>query len=246
MIDLTVDEAKLERAVKKARERNVVIPTFRQMKDPERHTPQKIKDRLKNVGLWDVDSANLFRITWKNEPVKTGGLYGGVNFLELPRAITGVDARIVALVGKWFPTGAHKVGASFGCLVPRLVTGQFDPSSHRAVWPSTGNYCRGGVAISRIMHCHGVAILPEGMSEERFRWLDAWVRDPAFRRVVTEASTRVITGGRRRRDLIPSPPPWTSPGSATWPSSRSWGRASRSWGGARSGCGASPSKCPLP
>lgn len=171
MIDLTMDEAKLERAVKKARERNVVIPTFRQMKDPERHTPQKIKDRLKNVGLWDVDSANLFRITWKNEPVKTGGLYGGVNFLELPRAITGVDARIVALVGKWFPTGAHKVGASFGCLVPRLVTGQFDPATQKAVWPSTGNYCRGGAYNAQLLGCESIAILPEGMSRERFEWL---------------------------------------------------------------------------
>src|SRR5690606_5360345 len=148
-----------------------VIPTFRQMKDPEKHTPQKIKDRLKGVGLWDVDSANLFRITWKNEPVKTGGLYGGVNFLELPKAITGVDARIVALVGKWFPTGAHKVGASFGCLVPRLVTGQFDPATQKAVWPSTGNYCRGGAYNAQLLGCESIAILPEGMSRERFEWL---------------------------------------------------------------------------
>ncbi|HOV28958.1 MAG TPA: pyridoxal-phosphate dependent enzyme [Synergistales bacterium] len=171
MIDLTVDEAKLERAVRRARERNIVIPTFKQMKDPDKHTPAKIKERLKKVGLWDVDSANLFRITWKNEPAKTGGLYGGVNYLELPKAITGVDARIVALVGKWFPTGAHKVGASFGCLVPRLVTGQFDPTSQKAVWPSTGNYCRGGAYNAQLLGCESIAILPEGMSKERFDWL---------------------------------------------------------------------------
>ena len=118
MIDLSVNEEKLERAVKSARERNVVIPTFRQMKDPAAHTPEVIRQRLRNVGLWDVDSANLFRITWKNEPVRKGGLYGGVNHIEIPSCISGVDARIVALVGKWFPTGAHKVGASFACLAP--------------------------------------------------------------------------------------------------------------------------------
>jgi cysteine synthase len=74
-------------------------------------------------------------------------------------------------VGKWFPTGAHKVGAAFGCLVPRLVTGQFDPSTQKAVWPSTGNYCRGGAYDSTLLACESVAILPEGMSKERFDWL---------------------------------------------------------------------------
>ena len=54
--------------------------------------------------------------------------------------------------GKWFPTGCHKVGASFGCLAPRLVTGQFDATYHHAVWPSTGNYCRGGAFNSSCWH----------------------------------------------------------------------------------------------
>ncbi|HPI98086.1 MAG TPA: pyridoxal-5-phosphate-dependent protein subunit beta, partial [Synergistales bacterium] len=108
MIDLSVNEEQLKRTVQRARERNIAIPTFEQMKNPEL-IPQKVKDKLKDTGLWDIDSINLFRITWKNDPVKQGGLFGGVNFLELPKEITGVDARIIALVGKWFPTGAHKV-----------------------------------------------------------------------------------------------------------------------------------------
>ncbi len=114
---------------------------------------------------------NLFRITWKNEPVAKGGGFGGVNYLDLPKALTGVDARIIVLVGKWFPTGAHKVGAAFGCLAPRLVTGQFDPTTQKAVWPSTGNYCRGGAYDSALLACQSIAILPEGMSRERFEWL---------------------------------------------------------------------------
>lgn len=163
-------EKQLERTVKRARERNIVIPTFEQMKDPGK-IPAKIKDKLKGIGLWDVNSLNLFRITWKNEPVKSGGLYGDVNFIELPKDITGVDARIVALVGKWFPTGSHKVGPTVGCLVPRLVTGQFDPTTQKAIWPSTGNYCRGGAYNSQLLACESIAILPEGMSRERFDWL---------------------------------------------------------------------------
>ena len=170
MIDLTIIEEQLKRTIQRAEERNIIIPTFAEQENPEL-VPQKIKDKLKNIGLWDINSYNLFRITWKNQPVKMGGLFGGVNYIELPQELTGVKARIIALVGKWFPTGAHKVGATFGCLVPRLVTGQFDPTSDRAVWPSTGNYCRGGAYDADLLSCESIAILPEGMSRERFDWL---------------------------------------------------------------------------
>ena len=101
-----------------------------------------------------------------------GGGFAGVNYLEYPPELTGVDARIVTLVGKWFPTGTHKVGAAFGCLVPQLVTGQYDPTSQLAAWPSTGNYCRGGAYDSALLGCESIAILPEGMSRERFEWLE--------------------------------------------------------------------------
>jgi cysteine synthase len=170
MIDLSINEARRERAVQRVRERNIVIPTFAQMKDPSL-IPPRITEDLGRVGLWDVNPRNLFRISWKNEPVTSGGGYTGVNFLEFPESLTGTEARIIALVGKWFPTGAHKVGAAFACLVPRLVTGQFDPISQKAVWPSTGNYCRGGAYDSALLACESIAILPEGMSRERFEWL---------------------------------------------------------------------------
>jgi cysteine synthase A len=170
MIDLTIKEEKRKRAIKRARERNIIIPTFAQMKDPT-SIPASIKKEISKLGLWDITSRNLYRITWKNEPVDNGGGYGGVNYIEFPSQLTGVKARIIALVGKWFPTGSHKVGATFGCLVPRLVTGQFDPTTDKAVWPSTGNYCRGGAYDATLLACDSIAILPEGMSRERFEWL---------------------------------------------------------------------------
>lgn len=169
-IDLSVIPERRKRAVQRVRERNIIIPTFAQMKNPKL-MPEKIVSELKSIGLWDVNPRNLFRITWKNEAVESGGGFGGVNYLELPKSLTGVEARIIVLVGKWFPTGAHKVGAAFGCLVPRLVTGQFDPTTQKAVWPSTGNYCRGGAYDSALLGCESIAILPEGMSRERFEWL---------------------------------------------------------------------------
>ncbi len=163
-----VDEAVLDKAAARARERGIILPTLAEMKDPTR-VPESVRSRLKDVGLWDIDPLNLFRITWKNDPET--GLYNDGNWLEFPPELTGVPARIVGLVGKYFPTGAHKVGAAYGCLVPRLVTGAFDPVAQKAVWPSTGNYCRGGAFDSKLLACDSVAILPEEMSRERFEWL---------------------------------------------------------------------------
>ena len=172
MIDLTVHADRLESAAQVARDKSIRIPTFKMMRDPSL-IPDDIKAKLGDVGLWDLDPLNLFRISWHNEPTPHGGGFGPVNFLELPPELTGTAARILVLEGKWFPTGAHKVGAAFGCLVPRLVTGQFDPASQKAVWPSTGNYCRGGAYDSNLLGCESIAILPEGMSRERFEWLES-------------------------------------------------------------------------
>jgi len=170
MLTEVVNEEYLEKSIKRAKERNIILPTFAQMQNPEL-VPDVIKDKLKNIGLWDLHPLNLFRISWKNEPKEFGGGYGKVNYIELPTEITGVKARIALMLGKWFPTGAHKVGAAYGCLVPRIISGQFDPTYHKAVWPSTGNYCRGGAFDSYLLGVTAVAILPEEMSKERFDWL---------------------------------------------------------------------------
>ena len=186
-----INEAVLKKSIDRARERNIILPTFAQMKDPGQ-VPEVIKTRLRQVGLWDMDPANLFRITWKNEPVAQGGGYGEGNWIEFPSSITGVDARIVGISGKWFPTGAHKVGAAYGCLVPRLVTGAFDPDTQKAVWPSTGNYCRGGAYDCALLACPAVAILPEGMSHERFDWLQEIGTDEIIATPGTESNVKEI------------------------------------------------------
>jgi cysteine synthase len=167
---MPINDDVLSRTVDLLRERRILLPTFAQMRDPSL-VPDGVQRRLKSVGMWEVDPTNLFRITWKNQPVDRGGLFNDGNWIEFPASLTGVEARIIGLVGKYFPTGAHKVGAAFGCLVPKLVSGQFDPTRQKAVWPSTGNFCRGGAFDSALLGCTAVAILPEEMSRERFEWL---------------------------------------------------------------------------
>jgi cysteine synthase A len=164
-------EEVLENTVRRCRERDIIIPTYREMVDPG-VIPAGIRSELGGIGLWDLNPRNLFRITWKNEPVATGGGFGNVNYVELPRELTGVETRIFMLVGKFFPTGAHKVGATFGPLVEKLVRGAFDPTTQKALWPSTGNYCRGGAYDAALLACPSIAVLPEGMSRERFEWLE--------------------------------------------------------------------------
>jgi cysteine synthase A len=164
-------EQVLENTVQRCRDRDIIIPTYREMADPTL-VPDGISEELAGIGLWDLHPRNLFRITWKNEPVESGGGFGGVNFIELPSVLTGVETRIFMLLGKYFPTGAHKVGATFGPLVEKLVRGAFDPTTQKALWPSTGNYCRGGAYDAHLLACPSIAVLPEGMSRERFEWLE--------------------------------------------------------------------------
>ena len=181
----------LRKSIARAHALKILLPTFAQQKDPSL-APESIKTRLKEVGMWDLDPANLFRISWKNEPVEHGGGFGEGNWIEFPPALTGIDATIVGVVGKWFPTGTHKVGAAYGCLVPRLVTGAFDPDTQKAVWPSTGNFCRGGAYDCALLSCPAVAILPEGMSRERFEWLKEIGTDEIIATPGTESNVKEI------------------------------------------------------
>jgi len=173
-----VDATVYEHAVTRFKDAGGLLPTLGQLRNPAT-IPDAVRVRLKDVSPDSPHPLNLFRVHWFNDEARTG-LADVPEHIELPPALTGVRARIVLALGNRFPMiNAHKVLAAYGCLVPRVVTGQFDPSFHRAVWPSTGNYCRGGVAISRILECRGMAVLPEHMSRERFDWLEKWVADPA-------------------------------------------------------------------
>jgi cysteine synthase len=205
MIDLNVNAVQRRKNVQRCRDKGILLPTYAQMRDPT-CIPAAIKRELADVGLWDVHVRNLFRINWHNEPAERGGGFGDVNFVELPPALTGTRARIVGIVGMWFPTGAHKVGPALSCLLPELVTGRFDPTTKKAVWPSTGNYCRGGAYISRLLSCPSVAILPEGMSRERFDWLRTMAEEviatPGCESNVKEIFDKCIELERTRSDVV--------------------------------------------
>ncbi len=188
-----VDPAVYDHAVTRFRQAHILLPTFAELADPAA-IPQAVRAALTGVDPDTPHPLNLFRVHWHNDAGRTGQA-AVPEHLVLPTALTGVDAPIAIALGDRFPMiRAHKVLAAYACLAPRIITGQFDPTAHRAVWPSTGNYARGGVAISRIMGCRGIAVLPEGMSRERFAWLERWVADPAdiVRTPGTESNVKEI------------------------------------------------------
>jgi cysteine synthase len=193
LYDETVDPEALTRTIERFRERNIVLPTFAQLAEPT-SMPEQVEGALESVDPDDADARNLWRVHWYNADDRRGRV-DIPGYLEIPSELSGVDARIVLALGHRFPMiTAHKVLAAYSCLAPKLVAGAFDPTRHRAIWPSTGNYARGGVAISKIMGCRGVAVLPEGMSQERFDWLEAWIADPSdvIRTYGTESNVKEI------------------------------------------------------
>ena len=175
-----VDAGVLEGAVRRFAERGIRLPTFSELANPL-DIPV---ETLGEIGLFDADrnipdARNLWRVHWHNQLGDDAAFAPLPEHVVVPPEMSGVESPIAVLFGNRFPMiGAHKVLAAYSCLAPRVVTGVFDPTHHRAVWPSTGNYARGGVAISRIMGCRGVAVLPENMSRERFAWLERWVANP--------------------------------------------------------------------
>ncbi len=188
-----VDREVYSRTVDRFREARILLPSFAELAAPA-GIPPGIRYALAGVKADAADPRNLFRVHWYNDRGRAGQVAVPVHVV-VPSELTGVEARIVVTIGELFPMiRAHKVLAAYGCLAPRIISGQFDPTRDRAVWPSTGNYCRGGVAISRLMGCRGVAVLPGGMSRERFAWLEDWVSDPAdiIRTAGTESNVKEI------------------------------------------------------
>ena len=166
----------VEKTANYFRDKGIILPTIAELKNPDLIN-EEIKNKVLTLDKDATDPANLFRVHWFNKRDHTKFL-DVPEHIVLPSEFTGVDAKIIVNLGRYFPLiTAHKVLAAYGCLLPRILNGSFDYTAHKAVWPSTGNYCRGGVAISKILGFKSVAILPEGMSKERFDWLEKWVED---------------------------------------------------------------------
>ncbi len=145
----------------------ILGPTFGEMLHPDRIAPEVRRRALGMKTKDPLDPINLFNITWRDGN-------NNIYYYVMPKQLTGVDANIVVLYGKEFPTGSHKVGAAYSVLVEKELFGEVDPKAHTLVWPSTGNYGIGGAWVGCRMGFDSIVVLPEGMSRERFKQIESY------------------------------------------------------------------------
>jgi cysteine synthase len=136
-------------------------PTYDEMLHPETMDSEIRKRALQALVDNELDPINLFNITWKDADNK-------VRKLVLPKELTGVDANIVVLLGKDFPSGSHKVGPAYATLMEGCVEGEIIPGEHTILGPSTGNFGIGVSYICNLMGYQAVVIMPDNMSKERY------------------------------------------------------------------------------
>jgi len=142
-------------------------PTFSEMLHPITIQADIRARALAAKATDPLDPINLFNITWRDE-------HNEIYHVVLPHELTGVDAEIVVLYGKKFPSGSHKVGAAYSVLLEKELFGEVDPAVNTLVWPSTGNYGIGGAWVGGRMGCNSYVVLPEGMSRERFERIESY------------------------------------------------------------------------
>lgn len=140
-------------------------PTFEEMLHPQKIAEDIRQQALQAREVNPLDPINLFNITWRDSANE-------VYHIVLPRELTGVDANIVVIYGRDFPSGSHKVGAAYSVLLEKELFGEVDPAVNTLVWPSTGNYGIGGAWVGGRMGCKSLVVLPEGMSRERFERIE--------------------------------------------------------------------------
>lgn len=139
----------------------VIGPTFEEMLHPWKIDPEVRAEARRMMEEDPLDPINLYNITWRDYD-------NHIYYYVLPPELTNVEAPIVVLYSKDFPTGSHKVGATYSVLIEKELYGEVDPSIHSLIWPSTGNYGIGGAWVGCRMNFDSIVILPEEMSTERF------------------------------------------------------------------------------
>ena len=188
------DDGAYRRSQELFRADDILLPTFAELADPRR-IPLEIEAALDGVDPDEPDPRNLFRAHWYNADDRRARV-DVPGHLLLGEELTGVRAPIYVLLGDRFPiVRSHKLLSTYGSLAQRIVSGRFDPRRHRAVWPSTGNFARAGVALSRILGYESTVILPSTASAGHVRWLEDWIDDPdsVVRTSGTESDVKAIS-----------------------------------------------------
>jgi cysteine synthase len=135
-------------------------PTYAEMRNPLL-LPEGLRAAALAASADEQHPLNLFNINWKN----TGDQ---VERIILPKELTGVQANIIVLSGRTFPSGSMKVGPAYATLAEAEALHGLRPGQKRVIGPSTGNFGIGTAYISLLKGYPAIVVMPDNMSQERY------------------------------------------------------------------------------
>lgn len=135
-------------------------PTYAEMRNPLL-LPPSLREATTNARAEETNATNLFNINWKQTS-------DTVDAMILPKELTGVQANIIVLSGRNFPSGSMKVGPAYATLAEEEALRDLHPGDKHVIGPSTGNFGIGTAYISLLKGYHAIVVMPDNMSQERY------------------------------------------------------------------------------
>ncbi|MBK8049075.1 MAG: pyridoxal-phosphate dependent enzyme [Anaerolineales bacterium] len=135
-------------------------PTYAEMRNPLL-LPAKLREKANAARTSEMDPINLFNINWKHTGSRP-------EMMVLPKELTGVQANIIVLSGRSFPSGSMKVGPAYATLAETEALHHLRPGDRTVIGPSTGNFGIGTAYISLLKGYQAIVVMPDNMSKERY------------------------------------------------------------------------------
>lgn len=135
-------------------------PTYAEMRNPLL-LADDLRTAANQARSDELNPLNLYNINWKNtsdEPEK----------IILPKELTGVQANIIVLSGRTFPSGSMKVGPAYATLAENEALHHLRPGDRTVIGPSTGNFGIGTAYVSQLKGYQAIVVMPDNMSAERY------------------------------------------------------------------------------
>ena len=170
-------------------------PTYAEMRNPLLLS-QSMRDAANAARSDELDPLNLFNINW----TKTGDQ---VDSIVLPKELTGVQANIILLSGRNFPSGSMKVGPAYVTLAEHEAEDGLRPGDKTVIGPSTGNFGIGTAYIGMLKKYGTIVVMPDNMSQERYERIRGY--EGALDLTPGTESDVILTLERTHREYVAKP-----------------------------------------
>lgn len=170
-------------------------PTYAEMRNPLL-LPAALRSAANLARSEETQPVNLFNINWMHTS-------DCVEKIVLPKALTGVQANIIVLSGRTFPSGSMKVGPAYATLAEAEAIHGLRPGDKTVIGPSTGNFGIGTAYISLLKGYRAIVVMPDNMSQERYARIRAY--EGALDLTPGTESDVILTLGRTHSEYVAKP-----------------------------------------